>query len=538
MNVVSLIVDGDGAASAIVPSVSGRSPADAEARPGRSPDERDGGERPADDGGADQRAGRAGGGGHGHEASSLRRVSTAPGSCPAPGNPALSGRRASNRASILRGMTSVTNRTFGAQSMTAPLREVLVKAPGPAFGRAFDDPAHGFLRPVDLDLARRQHDGLVSAPRRPRRRRSASSTPRPTTTRTSSTSSTRCSIADGGAIPLRPGKPNRAGEPAVLERVDARRGASRRSAASRRPAPSRAATRSGFAPTSCASGGRCGPTTPARASSPRSSAATSASSTSRTGRDRRSSSTCCRSSRPVADDVAVVFLPLLPVGLYAAPGRPRGAAGRGARGGVPDARLQRAGGPARGRHRRRGQRRHAARARGAPAARCTRFPLGEVGENGSGGADLPDAADPARMSAPATAAGSAPVERRGACRRRRRASVATSRISSGSQRHRRRGRHRRGPGRPAAESLGLAVERVRARPGGDPRRPGLAGRGDAARSRLPVVLGRVGPAGRAARGAVGPRGRGAARRSARPGRSTRGRRGPRRPRCSGAGPAT
>ena len=66
-------------------------------------------------------------------------LSTAPGSCPAPGNPALSGRRASNRASILRGMTSVTNRTFGAQSMTAPLREVLVKAPGPAFGRAFDD---------------------------------------------------------------------------------------------------------------------------------------------------------------------------------------------------------------------------------------------------------------------------------------------------------------------------------------------------------------------------------------------------------------
>ena len=37
MNVVSLIVDGDGAASAIVPSVSGRNPVDAEARAGRSP---------------------------------------------------------------------------------------------------------------------------------------------------------------------------------------------------------------------------------------------------------------------------------------------------------------------------------------------------------------------------------------------------------------------------------------------------------------------------------------------------------------------
>ena len=49
-------------------------------------------------------------------------------------------------------------RTFGAQSMTAPLVEVLVKRPGPAFGKAFDDPAHGFLHPVDLALAQREHD--------------------------------------------------------------------------------------------------------------------------------------------------------------------------------------------------------------------------------------------------------------------------------------------------------------------------------------------------------------------------------------------
>jgi N-dimethylarginine dimethylaminohydrolase len=52
-------------------------------------------------------------------------------------------------------------RTFGAQSMTAPLREVLVSPPGQAFGRAFEDARHGFLRPVDLDRARRQHDALV-----------------------------------------------------------------------------------------------------------------------------------------------------------------------------------------------------------------------------------------------------------------------------------------------------------------------------------------------------------------------------------------
>jgi len=50
---------------------------------------------------------------------------------------------------------------FGAQSMTTPLRRVLVKAPGEVFGRAFDDPAHGFRHPVDLPLAQRQHAELV-----------------------------------------------------------------------------------------------------------------------------------------------------------------------------------------------------------------------------------------------------------------------------------------------------------------------------------------------------------------------------------------
>ena len=54
----------------------------------------------------------------------------------------------------------MTARRFGAQSMTAPLHEVLIKRPGVAFGRAFEDPAHGFLRPVDLARAQREHDGL------------------------------------------------------------------------------------------------------------------------------------------------------------------------------------------------------------------------------------------------------------------------------------------------------------------------------------------------------------------------------------------
>src|SRR5262245_17734707 len=56
---------------------------------------------------------------------------------------------------------TVTARRYGAQSMTADLREVLVHRPGAAFGRAFDDPAHGFLHPVDLDAARRQHDAFT-----------------------------------------------------------------------------------------------------------------------------------------------------------------------------------------------------------------------------------------------------------------------------------------------------------------------------------------------------------------------------------------
>ena len=70
-------------------------------------------------------------------------------------------RRRHRRTCIPGGGTGVTGRAFGAQSMTAPLREVLVKRPGAAFGAAFDDPAHGFLHPVDLAVAQREHDAFV-----------------------------------------------------------------------------------------------------------------------------------------------------------------------------------------------------------------------------------------------------------------------------------------------------------------------------------------------------------------------------------------
>ena len=99
--------------------------------------------------------------------------------------------------------------------MTAPLREVLVKTPGPAFGGRVRRHGAGFLRPVDLDAARREHDGLVELARPARR---------PVHVLDAETDDPDLVyvfdpllIADGGAIPLRPGKPNRAGEPDVLE---------------------------------------------------------------------------------------------------------------------------------------------------------------------------------------------------------------------------------------------------------------------------------------------------------------------------------
>jgi N-dimethylarginine dimethylaminohydrolase len=110
---------------------------------------------------------------------------------------------------------SIALQSYGAQSMTAELRDVLVKRPGAAFGRAFDDAAHGFLRPVDLDRAQREHDGLVET----LNRLGASVHELGTETDDPDLVYTfdPMLVSDRGAIPLRPGKPNRAGEPAALE---------------------------------------------------------------------------------------------------------------------------------------------------------------------------------------------------------------------------------------------------------------------------------------------------------------------------------
>ena len=110
-----------------------------------------------------------------------------------------------------------TERRYGARSSTADLRDVLVKRPGPAFGRAFDDAAHGFLRPVDLERAQREHDGLVAA-LDGLGVRVHTLDDEPATDPDLIYVFDPLLVTDAGAIPLRPGKPNRADEPAILER--------------------------------------------------------------------------------------------------------------------------------------------------------------------------------------------------------------------------------------------------------------------------------------------------------------------------------
>jgi N-dimethylarginine dimethylaminohydrolase len=109
----------------------------------------------------------------------------------------------------------ISSRTYGAQSMSAPLLDVLVKRPGQAFGAAFDDPAHGFHHPVDLGVAMGEHEAFVEL--------LASLGPRVHVLETEIDSPDLVYtfdpllVTDRGAIPLRPGKPNRAPEPDAIE---------------------------------------------------------------------------------------------------------------------------------------------------------------------------------------------------------------------------------------------------------------------------------------------------------------------------------
>ena len=104
---------------------------------------------------------------------------------------------------------------FGTQSMTAPLRDVLVRAPDGAFGRAFDEPVHGFRHRVDLVEARRQHEAFCSLLSalgvRVHQLEGEGLGPDSVYTYDS------LLVTERGAIPLRSGKPSRRGEERAAE---------------------------------------------------------------------------------------------------------------------------------------------------------------------------------------------------------------------------------------------------------------------------------------------------------------------------------
>jgi len=110
---------------------------------------------------------------------------------------------------------TLTAKRYGAQSMTATLREVVVKRPGPAFGAAFEEPAHGFLHPVDLTTAQREHDAFVDLLTRLGVMVDLldAETDSPDLVYTFDP----LLVTDRGAIPLRSGKETRRGEEAALE---------------------------------------------------------------------------------------------------------------------------------------------------------------------------------------------------------------------------------------------------------------------------------------------------------------------------------
>ncbi|HYK94767.1 MAG TPA: arginine deiminase family protein [Candidatus Dormibacteraeota bacterium] len=110
---------------------------------------------------------------------------------------------------------STATLAFGGQSNVARLRSALLKAPGPAFGRAFEDPAYGFLHPANLDVAKREHaafaDLLASLGTTVHLLDAEIDSPDLVYTYDP------LIVTDLGAIPLRPGKPNRVPESEVIE---------------------------------------------------------------------------------------------------------------------------------------------------------------------------------------------------------------------------------------------------------------------------------------------------------------------------------
>jgi N-dimethylarginine dimethylaminohydrolase len=99
---------------------------------------------------------------------------------------------------------------YGAQSAVADLQHVLVHPPHDAFGDAFEDPAHGYLEPVDLALARKEHESFTRLLRdlgvKVHELASDSASP------DIIYQYDPALVSDDGVILLRSGKPNRRGE--------------------------------------------------------------------------------------------------------------------------------------------------------------------------------------------------------------------------------------------------------------------------------------------------------------------------------------
>jgi dimethylargininase len=105
---------------------------------------------------------------------------------------------------------------YGAQSAVAPLRHVLVHPPHESFGSAFDDPRHGYREPVDLPLARKEHDAFSNLLRElgviVHELESDSTSP------DIIYQYDPALVTDAGAILLRSGKPTRQGEEELVAR--------------------------------------------------------------------------------------------------------------------------------------------------------------------------------------------------------------------------------------------------------------------------------------------------------------------------------
>ena len=106
--------------------------------------------------------------------------------------------------------------SWGAQSMIAPLREVLVHRPDAAFGAAFANPAHHFHHPVDLAVAQAEHDTYTDllVDLGVRVHRLVAQTDDPDLVYAFDPAI----VTAAGAILLRPGKPNRQAEPRIVRR--------------------------------------------------------------------------------------------------------------------------------------------------------------------------------------------------------------------------------------------------------------------------------------------------------------------------------